>query len=373
LHKSLYGLKQSGRNWHKKIDGWFRGYGFHSSSADPCLYVKFGSSGEIEVIVLYVDDLIIASNSRTMADKFKQAISKEFSMKDLKELDWILGMAIKRNREKRVMEISQTAYIDMMLAKFRMADCKPLLRPMEGILTKMNRKDIKPDSEYMKLVGSLLYVALVTRPDIAFAVQSLGKHLQAASTEHWIAAKHVLRYLKGTREIGLRYTGNTTGSFTLIGYADADYAGDKDNRRSTSGYAFTLSHGDDVNTIDWKAKQQDVVALSSAESELISACSATPSAVYIRQLLMDLGLKQDEPTVNMEDNQACIAMSNNQIIQKRTKHIDVRYHFVREKVESKEVELVYFFTQHQLADILTKPLLSIRLAMLRDRVMCYDS
>jgi hypothetical protein len=134
-----------------------------------------------------------------------------------------------------------------------------------------------------------------------------------------------------------------------------------------------LSHGDDVNTIDWKAKQQDVVALSSAESELISACSATPSAVYIRQLLMDLGLKQDEPTVNMEDNQACIAMSNNQIIQKRTKHIDVRYHFVREKVESKEVELVYFFTQHQLADILTKPLLSIRLAMLRDRVMCYDS
>jgi hypothetical protein len=186
-------------------------------------------------------------------------------------------------------------------------------------------------------------------------VQSLGKHLQGSNEEHWIAAKRVLRYLKGTREVGLKYTGNSTGSFTLVGYADADYAGDKDNRRSTSGYAFTLSHGDDVNTIDWRAKQQEVVALSSAESELISACSATQTAIYIRQLLMDLGFKQDEPTVIMEDNQACIAMSNNPITHKRMKHIDVRFHFVREKVESKEVELVYIPTQHQLADILTKP------------------
>ncbi|EWM20518.1 putative polyprotein [Nannochloropsis gaditana] len=224
----------------------------------------------------------------------------------------------------------------------------------------------------MKLVGSLLYAALVTRPNIAFAVQSLRKHLQAASTEHWIAAKRVLRYLKGTREIGLKYTGNTTGSFTLIGYADADYAGDKDNRRSTSGYTFTLSHGEIVNTIDWRAKQQEVVALSSAESELISACSATQTAIYIRQLLMDLGSKQDEPTMIMEDNQACIAMSNNPIKHKRTKHIHVRYHFVREKVESKEVELVYIPTQHQLADILTKPLLSIRFVMIRDRMMGHE-
>ena len=373
LRKSLYGLKQSGRNWRKKIDGWFRGYGFHPSSADPCLYVKFGSSGEILVIVLYVDDLIITSNSREMVDKFKQAISREFSMKDLKELDWILGMAIKRDREKRVMEISQTAYIDMVLNKFGMADCRPVLTSMEGTLKKMDGKDVKPDSEYMKLVGSLLYAALVTRPDIAFAVQSLGKHLQGSNEEHWIAAKRVLRYLKGTREVGLKYTGNSTGSFTLVGFADADYAGDKDNRRSTSGYTFTLSHGDDVNTIDWKAKQQDVVALSSAESELISACSATQSAVYIRQLLTDLGFKQDEPTVIMEDNQACIAMSNNPITHKRTKHIDIRYHFVREKVESKEVELVYIPTQHQLADILTKPLSNIRLAMIRNRMMGYKS
>jgi hypothetical protein len=294
--------------------------------------VKFGSSDEILIIVLYVDDLIIASNSRAMVDDFKQPISKEFSMKDLKELVWILGMAIKRDREQRVMEISQTAYIDMVLDKFGMADCKPVLTPMGGTLTKTNDKESKPDSEYMKLVGSLLYAALVTRPDIAFAVQSLGKHLQRSNEEHWIAAKRVLRYLKGTREVGLKYQGNSTGSFTLVGYADADYAGDKDNRRSTSGYIFTLSHGDEINTIDWRAKQQEVVALSSAESELISACSATQSAVYIRQLLMDLGFKRDESTVIMEDNQACIAMSNNPITHKRTKHIDVRFHLVREKV-----------------------------------------
>ena len=167
LHKSLYGLKQSGRNWHKKIDGWLRGYGFHPPSVDPCLYVKFGSSDEILVIVLYVDDLIIASISRDMVDDFKQAISKEFSMKDLKQLDWILGMAIKRDREKRVMEISQTAF-DMVLKKFGMADCKPVLTPMEGTLTKTNDKEIKPDREYMKLVGSLLYAALFTQERIYY-------------------------------------------------------------------------------------------------------------------------------------------------------------------------------------------------------------
>jgi hypothetical protein len=169
--------------------------------------VKFGSSDEILVIVLYVDDLIIASYSREMVDDFKLAISKEFSMKDLKELDLILGMAIKRDREKRVMEISQTAYIDMVLKKFGMADCKQVLTPMEGTLTKTNGKESKPDNDYMKLVGSLLYAALVTRPDIAFAVQSLGKHLEGSNEEHWIAANRVLRYLKGTREVGLKYTG----------------------------------------------------------------------------------------------------------------------------------------------------------------------
>ncbi|EWM20261.1 transposable element [Nannochloropsis gaditana] len=301
LRKSLYGLKQSGRNWHKKIDGWFRGYGFHPSSADPCLYVKFGSSGEILVIVLYVDDLIIASNSRDMVDNFKQAISMKFSMKDLKELDWILGIAIKRDREKRVMEIYQTAYIDMVLNKFGMADCKPVLTPMEGTLTKTNGKEIKPDSKYMKRV---------------------------------------------------------------VGYADADYAADKDNRRSTSGYAFTLSHG---------AKQQDVIALSSAESELISACSATQSAVYIRRLLMDLGFKQDEPTMIMEDNQACIAMGNNPITHKRTKHIDVRYHFVREKVESKEVELddMMMLREHEISDRrLSEPSYGVAPMSLMDPTVC---
>ncbi|EKU21810.1 copia ltr rider, partial [Nannochloropsis gaditana CCMP526] len=170
-------------------------------------------------------DLIIAGNARDMINDFKLAISKEFSMKDLKELDWILGMAIKRDREMRVMEISQTAYIDMVLKKFGMADCKPVLTPMEGTLTKTNDREIKPDNEYMKLVGSLLYAALVTRPNIAFAVQSLGKHLQGSNEEHWIAAKRVLRYLKGTSEVGLKYTGKSTGSFTLVGFADADYAG----------------------------------------------------------------------------------------------------------------------------------------------------
>jgi len=290
-------------------------------------------------------------------------------MKDIGELVWMLGMHITRDRGARTMKVTQTAYVNRLLEKFGMSECKPVATPMEGNLSKLEDQDAKPDREYMMLVGGLLYAARVSRPDISFAVKSLGQHTTAVGSQHWVAAKRVLRYLKGTSDIGIKYTGNTNGSFRLVTYADADYAGDLIGRKSTTGNFFTLSHERDVNPIDWTSKQQEVVATSSAESEFISACYAAKTIMHFRQLLTDVGMEQKGPTIIMEDNQACIAMSENPGLHRKTRHIDVRFHYLRDMVDKGNVKLVYVPTEHQLADLFTKPLYSMRHAMLRDRVM----
>jgi len=369
LRKSLYGLKQSGRNWNQVIDKWLRAYGFKPSAADPCLYVMRRPNDELLIVVLYVDDMMIAGSSIAIVEAFKRAVANEFTVKDLGELQGIVGMKITRNRESRELEISQAPSIELLLEAYGMSGCRPVATPMEGTLTKLEGDDIAPDYGFMSVVGSLLYLAMVSRPDIAFPVHTLGKHMQAAGEDHWAAVWRLLRYLRGTKDLTIKYTGNMDGLFELVGYADADYAGDLDNRRSTSGNFFCLNHGNDIAPIDWMARQQDLVAKSSAESELISADSATMTAVFLRQMFSDLGFERKKATVIMEDNQACIALSQDSVFRKRTRHFGVRFHYIKEMVENGVVMLQYIPTEHQLADILTKPLHSVRHAKLRDRMM----
>lgn len=371
LKKSIYGLKQASRNWNHTIDQWLRGYGLKATKADPCVYTK-RSQGDTLVILIWVDDIIIAgSNKRVVAD-FKAAISRRFKMKDLGPLEWILGVKIRRDRPRRRLEISQTAYIEQMLKRFGMEECKAVATPSEGVLNRMSSEDGgKPNKLYMSLVGSLLYAAMITRPDIAFAVQALGRHMQASGPEHMIAAKRVLRYLQGTKDLGLVYEygpkNDGTPSHYIHGYSDADWGGDKDTRRSTTGYVFMLGTG----ALSWGSRLQATVALSSAEAEYMAACAAVQEAIHLRELMGDLGYKQDRATVIYEDNQGCIALSANPVFRKRTKHIDIRYHFIRERVTSGEVELRYIPTEEQLADLLTKGLPKPRTIMLRDRIMGY--
>lgn len=370
LNKSIYGLKQASRNWNDTLDEWMREYGLKATRADACVYTK-RHQGETLVILVWVDDLILAgSNKRVVAD-FKAAISRRFKMKDLGALEWILGFKIRRDRPKRKIEILQTAYIEQMLKRFGMEDCKAVGTPAEGVLSRTSVEDGgEPNKLYMSMVGSLLYAAMVTRPDITFAVQALGRHMQASGPEHIIAAKRVLRYLQGTKDLGLVYEyGATkhdeTPSHYIHGYSDADWGGDKDTRRSTTGYVFMLGTG----VVSWGSKLQQTVALSSAESEYMAACAAVQEAIHLRQLMGDLGYKQDGATVIYEDNQGCIALSANPVFHKRTKHIDIRYHFIRERVASGEVELRYIPTEEQLADLLTKALPKPRTITLRDQVM----
>jgi hypothetical protein len=209
---------------------------------------------------------------------------------------------------------------------------------------------------------------MMTRPDIAYAVQALSRHLQSTAPEHRVAADRVLRYLKGTRSLGIKFNGRSSGRSTnLLGYCDSDWAGDFDTRRSTGGYVYLINGG----PVSWSSKLQPTVALSSTEAEYIAACDAVQEAICLRRLLEDVGYKQREPTVIREDNQGCIALSKNPVIQRRSKHIDIKYHFTRERVESGDVTLEYVVTESQLADLLTKPLLRPRTEKLREQILGY--
>ena len=360
--KSIYGLRQSSRNWNKVIDKWLKqGYKLVPDPSDPCVYVV-REAENILVIVLYVDDLIIAGSLK-MVIAFKKAISKRFKMKDLGELQWVLGMEITRDRSKRTLEINQTAYIEQTLAKYGMTDCKPVGAPAEGSLTRLTEEEADPNSEYRAVVGSLLYAALVTRPDIAYAVQALGRHLNASGPEHWLAAKRVLRYLQGTKNKTLKYS--PSAKTQVSGYSDSDWASDLATRRSTTGYVFMLGNG----ALSWGSRLQPTVALSSAEAEYMAVTAAVQEALHLRQLFDGLGYGQDGPTVILEDNQGCMALAVNTGTNPRTKHIAIRYHFIRDHITNGQVKLVYVPTEHQLADIFTKPLLPMRIADIRDRVL----
>lgn len=368
LHKALYGLKQASRNWNQTLNEWLTSkYGMRRSMADTCVYVKIDGDQKLFVTV-WVDDLIIVGTNMSIIQHFKDAITARFRMKDLGELTWILGMEVHKDSRTGMIKISQATYIKKMLERFGMDQCNPVGTPIEGNLRRLENG--KPNTEYMSIVGSLLYASMVCRPDITFSVQVLSRHFQSCGPEHLTAAKRVLKYLKGTMDKGIIYQGGTTdrigNSTSLMGYSDSDWASDTDTRRSTTGYVFTFNNG----VISWGSKLQPTVALSSSEAEYMALASATQEAIHLRQLLVDLNhIVIDRPTIIFEDNIGCIALSNNPVFHKRTKHIDIKYHFVREKVEDGVIEIRYLPTNQQLADILTKPLSKQRIILLSNAIM----
>jgi hypothetical protein len=202
---------------------------------------------------------------------------------------------------------------------------------------------------YRNAIGSLLYCSTWTRPDIAYSVNSLSRFVENPAPAHWTALKRVIRYLKGTRDECLSF--NSGSELELVGYCDSDWSGNTDSRRSQTGYIFFLAGG----AITWKTKLQPTVALSTAEAEYMALGAAVQEAIYIRKILCDLNLKQAQPTLIFVDNQAAIHIAKNPVYHQRTKHIDIRHHYTREKIESKEVRLEYKPTAEMIADLLTKP------------------
>ena len=350
LVKSLYGLKQAPRAWNKKLHQELTKAGFIRLEADHSVYQKHDATGQV-FLLIYVDDLVIVTSTKESLHSCKNGLSKIFKMTDLGETSHFLGMEVQRDRKKNQIFLNQTTYIKAMLERLGMAECAPLKIPLAvGAKLPPCSTEQKPYLQYFQsAVGSLMYLMVATRPDLAYAVGAVSQFMASPDDEHLAAVKRVLRYVRGTMDYKLVLGAGKQGTH-LIGYSDADWAANDINRRSISGYCFMLGAG----AVSWKSKKQTSVALSSTEAEYMALTQATKEAIWTKQFLTELGLFSNKPIVIRADNQSCISLARNPEFHTRTKHIDIQYHFIREKVENETIHLEYCSTKQMVADVLTK-------------------
>jgi hypothetical protein len=363
LRKAIYGLKQASRMWYQKLDTFLSSVGFTRCNFDHSVYIKWSKDDNgidtITIVVVYVDDITIAGKSH-LVSVLKIQLSKEFEMSDLGDISFIIGINVIRDRPNRLIRLSQRQYALDILEKYNMSDCKPVSTPLDPGCKLSHSMCPKTPHEiedmkgvpYRNVVGSLMYLMVCTRPDIADSVGIVSQFMQNPGRPHWAAVQHILRYLRGTVYTVLELGGNVENQIILSGHSDSDYAGDLDGRKSTSGHCFSLGRG----MISYQSKRQSCVALSTTEAEYMACSSASREAVWLRGALAELGCIQTGPTVIQEDNQGCIALVKNPVNHERTKHIDVRFHFIRDCVEKGAIKIRYCPTKDMIADILTKPL-----------------
>ena len=363
LLKAIYGLKQAGRNWKQRLHDTLIRLGFKQTCADDCLYI-LRNCGKITLIVLvYVDDMAIAGRNLLKIISFKKDLDKEFDITDLGDIQYILGLKVRRDRSKRIIYLSQSSYIESILNRFQMSSCTPVSTPMttNHNLTSVSLPENHDEKEeyaqyakginYLSLVGSLLY-ATQTRPDIQFSVNLTAQFSANPSIAHLAACKRILRYLKGTKEYSLRLGGYIGDEIKLVGWSDANWAGDVRDRKSISGWSFDING----STVTWSSKKQSVVATSTVEAEYIASSNATREAIWLRTLLSELDFPQVTATIIHSDSAGSIALSNNPVSHSRAKHIDIRYHFIRDQIDRGNIKLEYVSTKDMIADILTKAL-----------------
>ncbi|GKD32414.1 retrovirus-related pol polyprotein from transposon TNT 1-94, partial [Tanacetum coccineum] len=346
LKKSFYGLKQSPMQWYRRFDEYMLSNGFKHSSYDSCVFYKSYAPGEYIYLLVYVDDMLIACKSKDEIGSTKSLLKKEFDLKELGEAKKILGLEIVRDRSRKIMRVSQFGYVSKILNIFRIDNEKSVQMSLGGHF-KLSLKDcpVKDcDVErmskvpYANAVGRLMYLTVCTRPDISYAVSVVSRYLANLGKNHWEAVKWILKYLQGTANVGLVYGTDHGNHVDVTGFGDSDYAKDPDKDRSITGYTF-LVQGCIVN---WKATLQYVVALSTTETE----CMALTEAIWLRGLLEELGVE-----LNIV---GAIHLSRNHVFHEMTKHINVRYHFIREVLQAKTVKVLKMGTEHNDVDALTK-------------------
>jgi hypothetical protein len=377
LNKALYGTKQAARVWYKTLTDHLIISGFERAASDPCLYLLRGSGGDVVLAVaVYVDDIPYVARTDEAEQLVWQILSAKFDMKDMGELEWYLGIKVEHadNEDGTArLSLSQELYAETVLERFGMARCRSISTPMSVAPTKadMPAEGSEEQAEmvkipYRNLIGCLMYLAVCTRPDIQLAVSKLTHALVNPGRAHWRAAKRVLQYLRGTSKMKITYDG--AGGTTLEGYVDASWADAEHDRRSTTGWLFMVGG----NLVSWGTYVQRVVARSTAEAEYMAASDAAQEVVWLRRLLAELDTPQEGATTVYEDNQGCIAMAGKEDVSKRTKHIDVRYHYVREQVEAEVMALTWVPSAEQIADILTKPLPRTQFRNLRARMGMHE-
>ncbi|KAK2452145.1 putative mitochondrial protein [Trifolium repens] len=350
LRKSLYRLKQASRNWYSKLSQSLINYGFQESNADHSLFT-YTKEDKFMVVLVYVDDLVIAGNDGSTCNEFKQYLKRCFHMKDLGSLKYFPGLVLARGAVG--LFICQRKYTLDILSECKMLDCKPSSFPME-----QNQKlalDTGPmfadPSRYRRLVGRLIYLT-ITRPEITYSVHILSQFMQAPHQAHWDAAMRVLRYLKSSPGQGIILPKDN--DLQLVGFCDSDWASCPLTRRSTTGYLMKLGPA----PISWKTKKQTTVSKSSSEAEYRAMNQVVSEFIWLRSLLSSLQIHYDCPTVLHCDNQAAIQIAANPVFHERTKRIETDCHFIRTHLQRDIISTTYVHTTKQQADIFTKALAS---------------
>ena len=354
--RSLYGLKQAARDWHKKCTSELEKMGFCRLMSDPCVFRHKNGI----ILSMHVDDIMIVSRRIHEINWFKQGFASIFKIKDLGEIRKILGMKVTRDRKQRTIIIDQEAYIEKILQKNSMIKdtFKPTALPMSGYecITEACDEDNRVDTtDYQRRIGDIMHTIIYSRPDAAFAIAKLAQFMSRPYEHHAAGLKHVLRYLRSTSRLGIKY--GPCENQNLVGYSDADYAADKSDRKSTSGFIFSLGGG----AVSWASKKQRSVSTSTTEAEYLALSTCSKHAVWIGELLRETGFPQylggsGWTTQLKGDNQSALALVKNPQVNDRTKHIDVAYHHIRDLQEKQKIQIEYIPTHQMVADGLTKPL-----------------
>lgn len=311
-------------------------------------------------ILIYVDDLLLVGHSAAAVAAAKDVVAGHFKARDMGDPPWFLGMPIARDRVARTPTLSQKQYAKTIVERYGLGSANPTTLPMPvGAIVRKEGTLLDGDAKrrYPEMIGALLYLATNTRPDIAFAVARLARYTAAPTGEHRALLKGVLRYVHGTHDWGLMYRRGSA----RVGYTDADFTGDSDTRRSTTGFVFTL-HG---AAVSWASKAQTKVAESTTAAEYVATALGAREAVWLAQILSDMRAPVEGAVQLRGDNQSALTLVKNPMSVNRCKHIDVAHHFVRDRVERGDLTVTYIPTGEMLADLLTKALFSPSLAKCR--------
>lgn len=358
LKKGLYGLKQAGRSWYIEFNKKYQTLGFKRCESDWSVHVRPRDTQK-SISTTSVDDILLGSTDEQESDSVATGLTQFFEITDNGKCEHFLGCRIIRNFSRRSITVNQEGYSGSILREFNMETSNAVSTPFPPgtMLTKDScpqtdeERQAMKDIPYCKVVGKLMYLVTTTRPDLAYAVRELAKFMSNYGPEHWKVAKHVLRYLQGTRSQGLIF-GNVDDPYPIFrSFTDADWASSKD-RRSISGYVMMIG----TTPIAWSSKQQAVVALSSCEAEYIACSHAACEILWLRNLFRELGYPQPTSSILYCDNNGTVDYTHDPHSHSRMKHIDIKAHFIRNQVNEGTMNVVRIPGTENIADVFTKPL-----------------
>lgn len=359
LDRSLYGLSQSPYLWNDTLDDTLTVFGWKRTHSDPCVYV-FRKGSSLVILTVYVDDFLLTGDDQDLVNIKRKELTDRFEMTDLGEVKRILGIEVERNYDQGTMAISQGSYVATILERFGMQEAKPVATPGYGPELSTNPPQDKllgPEDKklYQSITGSILYLAQATRYDLCYTAHQLSKACNNPTHENLVAAKRVLRYLRGAPDLPIIYK---QGQFRLTAFTDASFGANPDTGKSTTGYLFFLGGG----LISFGSKTQSLTAQSTVEAELQALSYSAKEAVYLSNFTKELGFNTFGSVPINSDSTGALTVAGNAMFSSRTKHVALRFHFIQELIKRNQITLHYKPSEQQLADLATKHLSKQRFA-----------